>query len=96
VQHEPYAIALVQADFDEMVACPECAEMRRGMRIARDLLMFCDNSFVSVFEQGPLCPIALRYFAPRPDVFAASVIGASMRHGRLDRTAQRVEVIGKV
>src|SRR6266436_6292964 len=67
VQHQPYAIALVEADLDKMIARAERAQMRGRMRVARDLLMLRDNSLVAFLERGPLRAIAFRCIAPRAD-----------------------------
>src|SRR4029077_12883020 len=89
MQHQPYAIALVQADLDKMVACTERTQMRRRMRVTQDLLMPRDDTLVAVLERSPLCPIPFGHVAPRPDIIAPAAIGPPVRHGRLDRTAQR-------
>src|SRR6266851_7701726 len=96
MQHQPDAIALVKADLDKMVAGAESAEMRRRMCIARHSWMLRDDLLVAAFERGPLLAGTFGYLAPRTDVVAASMIGASVRHRCFDSSPQRFEIIGKV
>jgi hypothetical protein len=94
VQHDPHLLALVEADLDEVVAGAERAEVHDRVRLL-DRRVLRGDAVEAGLEARPDRADRLRRLVPRALV-AAVVDGAAVRHGALDRRAQRREVVGQV
>src|SRR6266403_1101113 len=78
VQHEPHIFGFIQANFDEVIAGAERAEMIR-MIAAIELRVLFENRIVARLERLPDFVVAGGDFPPRADVTAATVISAPVR-----------------
>ena len=96
VQHEPYIVGFIEADFDEMVPGPQRAELVCRVRVAVQLRMLVEHSLVAVAKHPPRYRVSPGCVAKRPLVSATAVMRASVGHGLFDGRANRRQVVGKV
>src|SRR5436309_14467216 len=75
VEHEPNVFRFIQANFDEVIAGAERAEMIR-MIAAIELWMFFENGVVARLERLPDFLVAQGDLSPSAHIAAAPVIGA--------------------
>ena len=94
MQHHPESVFLVEAKLDEVVAGAERTEMAERPRMTRLGMLFQDLR-VAVLEPIPGCTNRRRRLpVPGTRVIAAAMIGAAVRHRRLDLRAHSAEAIG--
>src|SRR5882724_2096983 len=79
VQHEPHIFRFIQANFDEVIAGAERAEMIR-MIAPIEFRMLFENGVVARLERLPDLIVARRNLSPSADIAAAPVIGAPVRN----------------
>src|SRR5882724_9221503 len=95
VQHEPNIFRFIQANFDEVIAGAEGAEMIRVIA-AIELWMLFENGVVARFERLPDFIVAYRNLPPSAHVAAAPVIGAAMRNCLFDRAADALQMVRQI
>src|SRR5438552_1021373 len=93
VEHEPHVVGLVQAHLDEVVACPEGAEMHDVVRVL-DLPVLARDRLEPRLEPLPGLELRRRRVLPRTLVAAAR--RTAVRHSALDRRAHLAQVVRQV
>jgi hypothetical protein len=92
---EPHAIALVEADLDEVVAGAQRAEVV-DVVAAAELGVLSTSSYVAGSVGGPGDATRAGAAPPRAAIVAPAVVAAAVRHRGLDRRAHAVQVVGQV
>src|SRR6266508_2708065 len=87
VQHKPYLIALIEADFDKMIAGPQRTQMIHIIA-AVELWILLDKNFVAVLQLAPHADLPLRQLAPCSPITTSPIVGAPMRNRFINRRAQ--------
>jgi hypothetical protein len=90
VQHEPHLVGLVQARFDEMVARPQCAQVREVIRLAHGRVL-CRHGLEARLQRRPRRLRLRGRVLPRAVVTAAR--RTAVRHRALDGHAHLAEVL---
>ena len=96
MQHEPYIVGFIEADFDEMVPDSQRAELVCRVRVAVQLGVLVEHSLVAVAKHPPRYRVSPGRVAKRPIIAATAVMRASVGHGLFDGRANRRHFVGKV
>ena len=86
MQHDPNRTGLVEAKLDEMITSTQRTKLIYAHVETRALVFFNDG-FVSRLQGQPSVHRASGWFAPRPTVIFATVVGAAVWHCSFDRRA---------
>ena len=95
VKHEPDVVRLVEADFNEMIAGAESAEMI-GVIAAIKLGMFFEDGVIARLEIEPGVFGVSGDDVPSAQIAASAVIGAAVGHGGFNGRANGMEIIGEI
>ena len=96
MQHEPYIVGFIEADFDEMVPDSQRAELVYRVRVAVQLGVLVEHSLVAVAKHPPRYRVSPGRVAKRPIIAATAVMRASVGHGLFDGRAKRRHFVGKL
>src|SRR5437879_12977728 len=92
VQHEPNIFRFIQANFDEVIAGAERAEMIRVIA-SIELWMLFENSVVARLERLPDFIVAQRNLPPSARIAAAPVGGARVWDRLFARSAHAIQLL---
>ena len=95
VQHEPNIFRFIQANFDEVIAGAERAEMIRVIA-SIELWMLFENSVVARLERLPDFIVAQRNLPPSARIAAAPVVGAPVWDRLFDRAANALQMVRQI
>src|SRR5438445_13615098 len=94
MKHQPDVFAFVQADFDEMIASAQRAEMI-DVIFTIQRWMFLKNEIVRRLQGLPHFCISRRDVVPGTSIAFAAVIGTSMRYRSLDCFPNLLQTLGQ-
>ena len=80
MQHEPYIVGFIEADFDEMVPDSQRAELVCRVRVAVQLGVLVERSLVAAAKHPPRYRVSPGRVAKRLIIAATAVIRASVGH----------------
>src|SRR5439155_21483507 len=95
MKHQPDGFGFVQADFDEMIASAQRAEMIDVISTIQRW-MFLKNEVVPRRQGLPHFSISRRDVVPGTSIAFAAVIGTSMRYRSLDCFPNLLQTLGQI